>query len=66
MPVVGVETRKDMVAALEAPSFLKPAAKGITPQEQMGKGMPKTVAFHTGEKPPPPKCRLMNLSPIKA
>ena len=36
MPVVGVEERNDIVEPFPAPSFLKYAATGITPQEHKG------------------------------
>jgi hypothetical protein len=62
MPVVGVEVKKAKVALLEAPSRLKVAATGITPQEQRGRGIPKRVAFKMAEKPLLPKCLDMNFS----
>ena len=55
IPVVGVDTRNAIVDAFEAPSFLKPAAIGITLQEHTGSGMPKSVDFKTGINPEPPK-----------
>ena len=46
-PVIGVEMRNERVEPLLAPLFLIPAAKGITPQEQTGSGIPKMVDLMT-------------------
>ena len=56
-PVCGVESKNDVVAPLVAPCLRRDAATGITPQEQRGRGMPKTVALITGQIPRPPRCR---------
>lgn len=62
IPVVGVEVKKAKVAPREAPSRLKVAATGITPQEQRGKGIPKRVALKMAENPFFPKWVDTNFS----
>jgi hypothetical protein len=61
-PVMGVEMRKESVAPFEAPDFLMLVAKGMTPQEQTGKGIPKTVDFMTDQMFSFPKCLVTNVS----
>lgn len=61
-PVMGVEIRKESVAPLLAPDFLIDVAKGITPQEQTGRGMPNIVDFTTEEILSLPKCLVTILS----
>jgi hypothetical protein len=61
-PVMGVEMRKDRVAPLLAPDFLMDVAKGMTPQEHTGRGMPKIVDFKTEEMLLLPKCFVTMLS----
>ena len=61
MPVCGVESRNDVAAARLAPWRRNEATTGITPQEQSVSGTPKSVAFKTGRKPRPPKCRFDEL-----
>ncbi len=56
MPVIGVEMRKLSTAPLLAPCFCKLVAKGITPQEHTGIGMPKMVAFITDAVSSLPRC----------
>ena len=63
-PVVGVETKKLRVALLLAPSFCKDAATGITPQEQIGKGIPKSDALIIVPRLFPPKCLVIKSAPI--
>ena len=58
-PLVGVDTKKEMVALLEAPSRLKDSARGITPQLHIGRGMPNTAAFIDEERPLTAKCFFM-------
>ena len=60
MPVCGVESRNEVAAARLAPWRRNEATTGITPQEQSVSGTPKSVAFSTGRKPRPPKCRSTN------
>lgn len=55
-PVIGVEMRKDSVAPLLAPLFFILLARGITPQEQTGRGIPKIVDFITEEILSFPRC----------
>jgi hypothetical protein len=55
IPVCGVAIKKETVAPLDAPSFLKDMAVGITPQEHRGSGMPNRVAFRTLRNEFPPK-----------
>ena len=64
-PVVGVETRNERVALVLAPSFLREAATGMTPQEHMGNGIPRTVALIMDPRVLPPRCRTMKLLPRK-
>ena len=45
MPVSGVETKNEVVAALDAPERLRPTAAGITPHEHNGSGAPNKAAF---------------------
>jgi len=59
-PVSGVEIKKDTVDSLDAPSFLKPTAVGITPQEHKGKGVPIKLALRIDPKLLLPRC-LANL-----
>jgi hypothetical protein len=49
-PVEGVEIKKETVAPRLAPSFRRAIAVGITPQEQIGRGIPKSVAQRTDLK----------------
>ncbi len=60
--VIGVEIRNESVAPLEAPDFLMDVASGITPQEQTGRGIPKTVDLTTDETLSFPKCLVTILS----
>ena len=46
-PVIGVEIRNERVEPLLAPLFFILVARGITPQEQTGRGIPNIVAFIT-------------------
>ena len=55
-PVSGVDIRKDVVAALDAPLRRKPRAAGITPHEQSGSGAPNRAAFTVDMMPGFPKC----------
>ena len=55
-PVWGVERRNEIVAPLLAPCFLSDIETGITPQEQSGRGMPKSEAFSRGGSPFEPRC----------
>jgi len=61
-PVMGVEIRKERVAPLLAPLFLMLVAKGITPQEQTGRGMPKMVDFITDKILLSPRCLVTIVS----
>ena len=61
-PVIGVEIRKERVAPLLAPDFLMEVAKGMTPQEHTGRGMPNTVDLTTEEMLSLPKCLVTMLS----
>ena len=63
-PVVGVETKKLKVALLLAPSFCSDAATGITPQEQIGNGIPNSDALIIVPRLFPPKCLVMKSVPI--
>lgn len=65
-PVMGVEIRKESVAPLDAPDFLMLVAKGITPQEHTGKGIPKTVDLITDQMFSLPKCLVTKLSGISS
>jgi hypothetical protein len=56
-PDSGVDIRKDTVAPLLAPCFLRVAAAGRTPQEQRGMGIPISEAFNTEMYRPFPRCR---------
>jgi hypothetical protein len=47
-PVIGVDMRNERVAPLLAPDFLMEVAKGMTPQEQTGRGIPNNTEL--------PKC----------
>jgi len=60
-PVIGVEMRKESVEPFDAPDFLIEAARGITPQEQTGRGMPKMVDFTTDEILLFPRCLVTML-----
>ena len=60
IPVWGVESRNEVAAARLAPWRRKDAVTGITPHEHSTSGTPKSVAFHTGRNPRPPKCRSTN------
>ena len=62
IPVIGVEIRKESVAPLEAPDFLIEVARGITPQEQTGRGIPKTVDLTTEVILSLPRCLVTMLS----
>lgn len=55
-PVSGVDTKKAIVAGLEAPAWRKPNAAGITPQEHNGKGAPSKAALAMAPNPEPLKC----------
>ena len=46
-PDSGVAIRKDEVAPLEAPDFLRATAAGMTEQEHRGRGMPRMAAQKT-------------------
>ena len=61
-PVMGVEMRNESVAPLDAPDFLMLVAKGITPHEQTGRGIPKTVDFTTDQMFSFPKCLVTKVS----
>ena len=61
-PVIGVEIKKERVAPLLAPDFLIEVARGMTPQEQTGRGMPNTVDLTTEEMLSLPKCLVTMLS----
>jgi len=61
-PVMGVEIRKDRVAPLDAPDFLMEVAKGMTPQEHTGSGMPKMVDLNTDFTSEEPRCLVTILS----
>ncbi len=61
-PVMGVEIRNESVAPFEAPDFLMLVAKGITPHEQTGRGIPKTVDLTTELMFSFPKCLVTNVS----
>ena len=65
-PVVGVETKKLRVALLLAPSFCNDAATGITPQEQIGRGIPNSDAFIIVPKLFFPRCLVIKSVPIIA
>ena len=54
--------RKENVAPLDAPDYLMEVARGMTPQEQTGRGMPKMVDFITDEILSLPKCLVTILS----
>ena len=62
IPVMGVEMRKESVAPLLAPDFLIDVARGITPQEHTGRGIPKMVDLSTEEMLSFPKCLVTILS----
>ena len=53
---MGVEIKNARVEPLLAPLFLILVAKGTTPQEQTGRGIPKTVAFITDSIELCPRC----------
>ena len=61
-PVIGVDMRNESVAPLLAPDFLIEVAKGMTPQEQTGRGMPKIVDLSTEVMLFFPKCLVTILS----
>jgi hypothetical protein len=61
-PVIGVEIRKESVAPLLAPDFLMEVARGMTPQEQTGRGMPNSVDFTTEVILSFPKCLVTIVS----
>lgn len=65
MPVWGVAIKKAAVELLFAPSFFKAEAIGITPQEQIGNGIPNKTAFYIGGKPLPPKFFFIVSGEIK-
>ena len=54
--MVGVDIRKETIAAGLAPSFFKDIVAGKTPQEHNGKGIPKREALITEKKLFSPKC----------
>ena len=62
-PVVGVDTRKLKTELLLAPSFFKDDARGITPQEHTGSGMPNKVAFIIDPNLDFPRWLSMNSRP---
>ena len=64
-PVCGVESRNDVAAARLAPCRRIDATTGITLQEQSGSGIPSKVAFTTGPKPLPPRCRSVHSGEIQ-
>jgi hypothetical protein len=55
-PDSGVEMRKAVVAPLLAPCFWRETAAGRTPQEQRGRGTPKSAALITELNLPDPRC----------
>ena len=55
-PVSGVDIRKEVVAAFEAPLRRRPSAAGITPQEHRGNGAPNRAALTVAIDPDVPKC----------
>jgi hypothetical protein len=55
-PVSGVDIKKEVVEALEAPALDREIAAGITPQEHRGRGAPITAAFITAVGPDPPRA----------
>ena len=57
IPVCGVEMRKEVEAALEAPLRRMAIAVGSTPQEQRGKGIPIAADLMTDFQPIPDRCR---------
>ncbi len=59
---MGVEIKKESVAPLLAPLFLMLVARGITPQEQTGKGIPKSVDLTTDQIFSFPRCFVTKLS----
>jgi hypothetical protein len=62
-PLEGVDTKKAMVALLDAPSLLMDSARGIIPHEQTGSGMPNRAAFIVDHIPLFAKCFFITLSP---
>ena len=56
-PVCGVEIRKEVAAAREAPLRRMAIAVGNTPHEQRGNGMPIAADFITDFSPVPDKWR---------
>ena len=64
-PVCGVDSRNETVDPLLAPCWCRDMATGITPQEHSGSGMPNSVAFSTGRKPRPPRCRSTSFCETK-
>ena len=65
-PEVGVDTKNDMVAPLDAPSLLNQLEIGITPQEQKGSGIPARAALNTLPAPSCAKCLRIQLVGKKA
>jgi hypothetical protein len=63
-PVWGVESKKAVAAARLAPCRRIEATTGITLHEQSGNGTPNNVAFTTGPKPGPPRCRSVHSAEI--
>ena len=59
---MGVEIKKESVEPLLAPLFLMLVARGITPQEQTGRGIPKIVALMTDHTESLPKWFLTIVS----
>jgi hypothetical protein len=55
-PVSGVEIKKEVVEAREAPDLDREMAAGNTPQEQSGRGAPITAALMTAVGPDPPNA----------
>ncbi len=64
-PVCGVESRNEVAAARLAPCRRIEATTGITLHEQSGSGIPSKVAFTTGPRPLPPRCRSVHSGEIQ-
>ena len=60
MPVCGVESRNEWPPPGWPRDGETTPTTGITPQEQSVNGTPKSVAFKTGRRPRPPRCRSTN------
>jgi hypothetical protein len=59
---MGVEIKKESVAPFEAPDFLIDVAKGITPHEHTGRGIPNMVDFITELILSFPRCFVTKVS----